>query len=299
MLDIKSYLLDEGIAFAESVSSKKLCSFQAGGECALTVCPKSEEQMKITLDYLFAKGKKYKVLGKGSNVVLPDGAYDGVLVLTQGLDGIAFEGDIVKAGAGATLFALARAAEDASLSGLEFAHGIPGSVGGGVYMNAGAYGGELSDRLVSCDCYDLESRQILTLENAECEFSYRHSVFQKNKALIVLSATFRLERGEKESIRERMNEYKRARAEKQPLEYPSAGSTFKRPEGYFAGKLIEDCGLKGFSVGGAAVSEKHAGFVINKGNASANDIVRLVEHIQKTVLEKFGVSLECEIEFID
>ena len=285
MLDTKKYLDSEQIPYIENYQASKLCSFRVGGEVA-------------AVDYLVREGKRHRILGRGSNVVFPDGFYDGAVLLTQDMNSIRVCGESMVAESGATLFALARRAEEASLTGLEFAHGIPGSVGGGAYMNAGAYGGELSDRIVSCECYDSTCGRILTLNNIECDFSYRSSIFQKRKELTVISVEFLLDRGERDSIRARMNELKVARAEKQPLEYPSAGSTFKRPEGHFAGKLIEDCGLKGRSVGGAAVSEKHAGFVINKGGATSEDIKALVKLIKETVFERYGVLLECEIEFI-
>lgn len=298
MLDTKKYLDSEQIPYIENYQAAKLCSFRVGGEVAIAVFPKTRDQFASAVDFLTREGKRHVILGRGSNVVLPDGSYNGAVLLTQDMSAVRISGTTVFAEAGATLFSLARSAEVASLSGLEFAHGIPGSVGGGVYMNAGAYGGELSDRLVSCECYDAQRGQFLTLKNGECGFSYRDSIFQKRKELKILSAEFLLERGDRNEIRAKMNELKAARAEKQPLEYPSAGSTFKRPEGHFAGKLIEDCGLKGVSVGGAAVSEKHAGFVINKGGATSADIAALVKLIKDTVLERYGVLLECEIEFI-
>ena len=205
----------------------------------------------------------------------------------------------IVAGAGASMLKLANFAQQNGLSGLEFAHGIPGTVGGGVYMNAGAYGGEICQVLKSCLVFDQIDGYIFLIDASQCDFSYRHSIFMDNKNLIVLFATFELKKGNPDEIKAKMDEYKAKRMASQPLEYPSAGSTFKRPEGYFAGKLIEDSGLKGFSVGGAQVSEKHAGFVINKGGATAEDIKNLVAHIQKTVKEKFDVSLECEIEFVE
>lgn len=298
MLDTKKFLDGESIEYQENCSAKRLCSFRVGGEVALAVLPKTADQLIATITYLRANKKKHVVLGRGSNVVFSDGRYEGAVVLTNGIDGIEKDGNRIKAGAGATLFSVARCAESNSLCGFEFAHGIPGSVGGAVYMNAGAYGGEISGVLVECECYDAASGRTLTLSRDECDFSYRHSVFQDNKDLIVLSAVFSLEAGERDKIRARMDELRASRAEKQPLEYPNAGSTFKRPEGYFAGKLIEDCGLKGFSIGGAEVSQKHAGFLINKGDATGEDVRLLVEQIKKTVFEKFTVSLECEIEFI-
>ena len=298
MLDTKRFFDGISLEYYENYSAKKLCSFCVGGDVRLVARPNSAEQIKLVLDHLNENKIKYLVLGRGSNVVFSDVGFDGVVVLTHGLDTLSCEGTRIKAGAGASMLKLGRFAEDHSLTGLEFAHGIPGSVGGGVYMNAGAYGGDMSGVLVSCECYDAKNQSFLTLEKAECDFGYRYSVFHENKDLIVLSATFELTVGDKAEIRRLMDDLKERRARTQPLEFHSAGSTFKRPEGYFAGKLIEDCGLKGYCIGGAYVSEKHAGFVVNKGEANASDIVELVEHIKSTVSQRYGVSLECEIEFV-
>ena len=298
MLNTKKFFDGISLEYCENVSAKKLCSFCVGGEVRLVARPKDSEQMKLVLDHLNENKIKHIVLGRGSNVVFSDGGFDGVVVLTHGLDSLSCEGERITAGAGASMLKLGRYAEEHSLCGLEFAHGIPGSVGGGVYMNAGAYGGEMSGVLVSCECYDAKSNSFLTLDNAECKFGYRHSIFHENKDLIVLSATFELKVGDKTEIRRLMDDLKERRARTQPLEFHSAGSTFKRPEGYFAGKLIEDSGLKGCRIGGAYVSEKHAGFVVNKGEATASDISELVDHIKSTVHKQYGVSLECEIEFI-
>ncbi len=293
------FLNSKNIAFEENAEGKKLCSFRVGGNASLVVRPQNYEQAKVLFNYLTNEKIKHVLLGRGSNVVIDDNGYDGVVVLLSDMNKIVVERGFIAAGAGASMFNLALAAEKNGLSGLEFAHGIPGSVGGGVYMNAGAYGGEMCQVITACECFDKRSGKIVCLDNADCDFSYRHSIFHDNKDLIVLGAFFRLESGDALEIRAKMDEYKEKRTSSQPLEYPSAGSTFKRPVGHFAGKLIEDAGLKGFSIGGAQVSEKHAGFVINRGGATAEDIKRLVEHIQKTVKEKFDVSLECEIEFVE
>ena len=202
------------------------------------------------------------------------------------------------AGAGALLIAVCRRALQEALAGLAFAYGIPGSVGGAVFMNAGAYGGELSQVLESVRFVD-EAGQIRTEPAEQLHLSYRHSIFTENPNAIILSAAFCLVKGDKDAIRAQMEELMARRKEKQPLEYPSAGSTFKRPQGHFAGALIEQAGLKGCTVGGAAVSEKHAGFVINRGGATAKDVRTLIAHIQKTVWEKSGVQLEPEIRFFD
>ena len=194
---------------------------------------------------------------------------------------------------------LALFAHEYELEGLEFAHGIPGSVGGGVYMNAGAYGGEISQVLKSCMIFDKERGTLFMVRNDECEFSYRHSIFMDNKDLLVLFATFELKDGDPDEIKAKMDEYKAKRVASQPLEYPSAGSTFKRPEGHFAGALIEGAGLKGYRIGGACVSEKHAGFIVNTGGATTNDVIALIGHVRKTVLEKDGVLLEPEIRIVE
>ena len=298
MLDTRRFFDSISLEYSEDVSAKKLCSFCVGGDVRLVARPSSCEQIKLVLDYLNKNKIKHIVLGRGSNVVFSDDGFDGVVVLTHGLDALSCEENRIVAGAGVSMLKLGRFAEEHSLTGLEFAHGIPGSVGGGVYMNAGAYGGEIRGVLLSCECYDIKNQSFLTLDNSECDFGYRHSIFHENKDLIVLFATFELAVGDKTEIRRAMDDLKERRAASQPLEFHSAGSTFKRPEGYFAGKLIEDCGLKGRCIGGAYVSEKHAGFVINKGEASAADIVELVEYIKSTVYGRYGVSLECEIEFI-
>lgn len=290
--------MSSGIDYEENVSGKKLTSFCVGGEVRVVAKPSEREQLRELFWYLRENGIKYAVLGRGSNIVIDDAGYCGVLVLLSNFNKISFAGKVVTAGAGATMRQVANFAMQHSLSGLEFAHGIPGSVGGGVYMNAGAYGGEISGVLRSCECYDTENDEFLHFENADCDFSYRHSVFSKNKNFVILSATFELMEGDTEKISETMESYKTLRAEKQPLEFPSAGSTFKRPKDNFAGKLIEEAGLKGYTVGGAQVSPKHAGFVVNIGGATSKDIKELVEHVKNTVSEKFGVELECEIEFL-
>lgn len=296
------FLTQSHIAFEENVSCKKLCSFHVGGEVRVVVRPKNAEQLTALYRFMNENDIKNILLGRGSNVLIADEGYDGAIVLLSEISSIDFsvtDDNWIVAGAGASMLKLASFAQQNGLSGLEFAHGIPGSVGGGVYMNAGAYGGEISQILRSCLIFDKSLGTLFVAEADECEFSYRHSIFMENKDLLVIFATFELQDGDPDEIRAKMDEYKAKRIASQPLEYPSAGSTFKRPEGHFAGKLIEDCGLKGYSIGGAQVSEKHAGFVINRGGASANDVKEIVKHIQKTVKEKFDVSLECEIEFVE
>ncbi len=302
MNDFINFLKIANIDFEENVDGKRLCSFHVGGNIRAVVRPKTAEQLSSLYEYLFENEIKNVLLGRGSNVVVSDNGFDGAVVSLSELSKIDFDvtdDNCIVAGAGASMLKLASFAQENGLSGLEFAHGIPGTVGGGVYMNAGAYGGEICQVLKNCLVFDQVDGYIFLLNASECEFSYRHSIFMDNKNLIVLFATFELKDGDPDEIKAKMDEYKAKRMASQPLEYPSAGSTFKRPEGYFAGKLIEDSGLKGFGIGGAEVSEKHAGFVINKGGATAEDIKSLVAHIQKTVEEKFDVSLECEIEFVE
>ena len=302
MENIINFFKNVGIAFEENVSGKRLCSFKVGGNVRFVAKPKTADQLTALYDYLLENQIRHILLGKGSNIVISDEGFDGVVVSFSELSSIDIDitdDNCIIAGAGASMANLALFAYENELAGLEFAHGIPGSVGGGVYMNAGAYGGEISQVLKSCMIFDIERGMLFMVSGEECEFSYRHSIFMENKNVVVLFATFELKEGNPDEIKAKMDEYKAKRVASQPLEYPSAGSTFKRPEGYFAGKLIEDCGLKGYTVGGAQVSEKHAGFVINKGGATAEDIKILVQHIQKTVKEKFDVSLECEIEFVE
>ena len=268
-------------AFPESIYDK-------GNSCGVRVKRDIQEQTsgKMALEMFYITEK----------------SADGVVVSLCALSSVDIDvtdDNCIVAGAGASMLKLANFAQENGLSGLEFAHGIPGSVGGGVYMNAGAYGGEICQVLKSCLIFDKESGTFFIADAKECEFSYRHSIFMDNKDLLILFATFELKEGNPDEIKAKMDELKSSRVSKQPLEYPSAGSTFKRPEGYFAGKLIEDAGLKGYSIGGAQVSEKHAGFVINRENATANDVKNLIEHIKKEVKEKFDVSLECEVEFVE
>ncbi len=302
MNEIINFLKIENIDFEENVEGKRLCSFHVGGNVRLVVRPKTAGEFEVLYDYLLENQIKNILLGRGTNIVISDEGYDGVVVSLSALSRVDIDvadDNCIVAGAGVSMRGLANFACENGLTGLEFAHGIPGSVGGGVYMNAGAYGGEIANVLVSCLVFDMISGKIFLLYGDECDYSYRHSIFMKNKNLVVLFATFELSEGDPDEIKARMDELKAKRVASQPLEYPSAGSTFKRPEGYFAGKLIEDSGLKGYTIGGAQVSEKHAGFVVNRGDATAEDIKNLVAHIQNTVKEKFDVSLECEIEFVE
>ena len=237
----------------------------------------------------------YYILGNGSNLLVSDKGYRGlILQIYKEMNRIEVHGTRVKAQAGALLSKIGAAAYEAGLTGFEFASGIPGAVGGAVVMNAGAYGGEMKDVLESVTVITPEGK-LLTLSNGELELGYRTSIVAR-KGYIVVEAVFELQTGDKKEIRARMDELKQQRTSKQPLEYPSAGSTFKRPEGYFAGKLIQDAGLRGFQIGGAQVSEKHCGFVINKSGATAADIAELIRQVSEQVMQQFGVKLEPEVK---
>lgn len=276
----------------------KRCTFRIGGSCKAFVEVSSEEALAELCRYAKANDIRYFVLGKGSNVLFDDRGFDGVILhIGSGLSEISLEGeDTVVAGAGANLITVCMFALENSLSGLEFAYGIPGSVGGAVFMNAGAYGGEIRDIIFSARAVSPDG-SFIEASSEDMQLGYRHSCFMENDS-IVTSAVFKLKKADKEEIRAKMDDLMSRRREKQPLEYPSAGSTFKRPEGKFAGKLIQDSGLRGATVGGAQVSEKHCGFVINKGNATSADVQALISHIQKTVMEQTGSWLECEVRYV-
>lgn len=271
-------------------------TLRVGGPADFFAEPENERQLSALL--LSAREAEVPVLlmGNGSNLLVRDGGFRGLaLHLGKRFSAVETEGTSLRAQAGALLSALSRCARDASLAGLEFAQGIPGTVGGGVYMNAGAYGGELGRLITSVRVLDGE--EVREIPGTDMLFSYRHSRAMDEK-WIILGARFALEMGSQELIDAAMRDYAARRREKQPLEYPSAGSFFKRPEGYFAGKLIEDAGLKGLTVGGAQVSVKHAGFLINRGGASAADFLRLKDLVQERVLARFGVSLEPEVRIV-
>ena len=288
-----------GVEYKLNMPIAPMTTFRIGGRCSVAAFPKNVTDMMCTVRASRDLSVKYAVVGKGSNLLFADEGFDGMIVFTSHMTQIEEKNRLLYAEAGAGLGSLATLAAKKSLSGLEFAYGIPGSVGGAIFMNAGAYGGEMSDVVAYSDYYDPESDTFGRFIGGEQKFSYRESIYSRNEGLIILGAAFKLNAGNEEDIRSVMNENMRKRREKQPLEYPSAGSAFKRPEGDFAARLIDECGLKGFSVGGAAVSEKHAGFVINKNNATAKDVRELMERVADIVFEKFGIRLESEIKYID
>ena len=275
----------------------KHTTFQIGGPAQVFVTPGTIEQIGQIVMICNADKIPFFVLGNGSNLLVSDRGMDGVVIqLYQNFSACSVEGNLVRAEAGTMLVTIGNMAADAQLTGFEFASGIPGTLGGAVMMNAGAYGGEMSDIVKTVRLMD-EAGHVFEKSGEEMEFGYRKSIVEREH-YIVLDAVLELAPGQKEVIRARMKELSEARREKQPLEYPSAGSTFKRPEGYFAGKLIMDANLRGYQVGGAQISEKHCGFVVNRGGATADDVLCLIRDVQDRVEEMFQVRLEPEVKLV-
>lgn len=271
-------------------------SFKIGGPADYYITPEKEEEILGLINLSKEENISYFILGKGSNILISDYGYRGMIInLSEKFNKIEVNGDMIFAQSGANLSDVSKLALEKSLTGLEFAIGIPGSLGGAIFMNAGAYGGEMSN--IIHEVKVIREGKIQTITKEEMEFGYRKSTFQY-KHDIILSGLLKLKSGIFEEIKAEMDDLTFKREDKQPLEYPSAGSVFKRPEGYFAGKLIQDCQLRGATVGKAQVSEKHCGFIINTGGATAEDVKELIEQIQKTVKEKFGVELEREIKYL-
>ena len=277
---------------------KNHTSFKIGGPAAALCAPKDRRQLRELVGFVQRDGVDSWYIGNGSNLLVSDEGLNGVaILLDSSFDGeIELDGTVLLAPAGKKLSAVCAAACAAGLTGLEFAYGIPGSVGGAVYMNAGAYGGEMKDRLIWVE-YLAPTGEIVRLEQEQLSLSYRHSRFMEEgmQGSCIVRAAFGLQRGEKAAIQSEMDRILNQRRQKQPLEYPSAGSTFKRPQGAFAAQLIDKCGLKGFTVGGAQVSEKHAGFVINTGKATCADVLELTRQVRECVQEKTGYLLELEV----
>ena len=283
------------VLFEEPMSSHT--TFRIGGPAEVFLMPESYEQIRSALALCREEGLPYFVLGNGSNLLVSDSGYRGVIIqMDRNMGDIALKGTEIRACAGALLSSVAAAARKASLTGFEFAGGIPGTLGGAVVMNAGAYGGEMKDVLREVTVMTKEG-DIRVIPSDRLELGYRTSIIKK-AGYLVLEAVISLEKGDPQAIQEKTKELASKRTEKQPLDYPSAGSTFKRPEGYFAGKLIMDSGLRGFRVGGAQVSEKHCGFVINTGGATAKDVKELMDHVIRTVKEKYNITLEPEVKFL-
>ena len=282
----------------------KHSTFRIGGNAKYALFPKSREELIFAVNTCIQKNKRYRIVGNASNLLFDDSGFDGVIIFTTDMNSTEYvhkNGDVyIKVECGRMLTELSgEVGKKHSLSGLEFAYGIPGTVGGAVYMNAGAYGGQMSDVIVDAEYFDTVSGKTYTLKSDEMKLSYRHSIFQEQTQCIILSTTLKLKEGNAEEIFALMNKNMSSRKEKQPLELPNAGSTFKRPgENIFVGKLIEEAGLKGYSIGGAQISEKHAGFTVNKGGATSAEVLALIDYVKNVIREKNGVDLESEIIYV-
>lgn len=294
--ELAMFAEQQGIRLLSEEPLSRYTTFRTGGPARWLALPETGEQLCALLDFARAQAMHLAVIGKGSNLLALDEGFDGLVIRTPEEAPVWLDECTVRAAAGYSLSRLSALAAERGLAGLTFAQGIPGTVGGAVVMNAGAYGGQLADTLISGTCYTPEGLRQLSAE--EHQLGYRTSVYAEHPLWTVLYAVLRLTPGDRTRLQAEMADYAARRREKQPLEYPSAGSTFKRPEGHFAGKLIEDCGLKGFTVGGAQVSEKHAGFVINRGGATSSDILRLIEQVQRRVQAETGILLEPEIRIL-
>ncbi|MFC0234062.1 UDP-N-acetylmuramate dehydrogenase [Vagococcus entomophilus] len=291
--------IEEVLAPIQMLFEEPLANYtytKTGGPAEVLAFPKDKDEVKQIVDFARENNISWLVLGNASNLIVRDGGIRGIVIMLNRLDQVMVLENQVTALAGAKLIDTSYEALNHTLSGLEFACGIPGSIGGAVFMNAGAYGGEIAHVLESAEVL-LPDGTIRTFTNQELDFSYRHSVVQENHG-VVLSATFVLEKGEAQKMKAQMDELTDLRESKQPLEYPSCGSVFKRPEGHFTGKLIQDAGLQGLIWGGAQISEKHAGFIVNINHATATDYIELIAHIQKEILAQFGVVLETEVRII-
>lgn len=277
---------------------KSHTTFKIGGNCIALIEPREISDIIEAVKICRKNSIKFFVIGNGSNLLVPDEGYNGVIIKLKGeFSTIQVEGEYLIVNSGAKLSEVYTVAYENSLTGFEFASGIPGTIGGAIYMNAGAYGGEMKDIVESVQVLDLDNFELRELKNEELEFSYRKSIIQR-KNYIVTTIKLKLQKGNKEEIKAVYEDLRERRNSKQPLNFGSAGSTFKRPEGHFASKLIEDAGLKGYHINDAWVSEKHSGFVVNKGNASYKEVMELIEYVQKVVFEKFGVKLETEVRIL-
>lgn len=294
-----SELEREKIEYKNSVLLAGISSFRVGGIADVIAYPDREEKLISSIELAQKYGVPYRVLGNTSNILFSDNGFRGVIIITKKISHMDFDERTVICGCGAMLPVLSERSAKRALSGVEFACGIPGTVGGAIFMNAGAHGGAISDVLVSSRAYDLDAKSIVELEKDAHKFAYRHSTYMNAPNLICLSAKFALAPDNENNVRAKMQENMKKRRDTQPLDLPSAGSFFKRPEGYFAAKLIDDCGLKGLRVGGACVSEKHAGFVVNLGDATAADILALSDMVSAKVKEMTGVTLEREVIFVE
>ena len=295
MISLQERLKKLHISFSETSTLAELTTFKVGGSADLVLYPDSPEQCQALLGLAAEFGKKLIYLGNGSNILGSDRGCRDWIVKTDRLSELSLDqGGVLRVGAGVKCVKASSFAAKSGFSGMEFAHGIPGTLGGAVFMNAGAYGGSM-DQIVRRTFYMNDQGELCTLEKEDHDFGYRKSFFMQHPEYLILGTELQLQKGITEEIMATIEDLQQRRRDKQPLEYPSAGSTFKRPEGYFAGKLIEDAGLKGCSIGGAQVSQKHAGFIINYDHATGDDVRALIAHVQDVVQKQFGVTLECEI----
>lgn len=294
---IRTYNSENGnnIGVREAEPMAPHTTFRIGGPADLYLEPSTEADVRFLFRAAREAQARTIMIGRGSNLLFSDDGFRGAVISASSLRELSVDGNILTAGAGVPLRICAKAAQEASLTGMEFAHGIPGSCGGAVFMNAGAYDGEIAQILIRSRYYDRDTDSFGELDAPAHAFGYRESVYRTNTNRVILSASFRLLPGDPLAIRTKMDDLMRRRTEKQPLEYPSAGSTFKRYPGRYTAQMIDEAGLKGYSIGGAQVSEKHAGFIINRGGATSEDVTALIKHIQKTLLERFGVSIETEV----
>lgn len=291
-------IIDESDRILYNELMKNHTTAKVGGEADVVVLPKTLDEIKALLSFAKKNNIPYYVIGCGSNLIVTDEKVHALIIkITNKFGRVYVNGNMITADAGASMPFVSITAKRNSLSGFEFACGIPGTIGGGVRMNAGAYGSEIQNIFLQATYIDGEGN-IKTINRDEMEFGYRHTFFSNHPECVIVSAKFVLEQGEMSEIEAKMNENSAARREKQPLEYPNFGSVFKRPEGYFVGKLVSDAGLRGYTIGGAQVSEKHTGFIVNTGNATCKDIVDLIHYVQNVVFEKFGVKLESEVVYI-
>lgn len=273
-------------------------TFRIGGPADYYAEPSSPEALAAVLHAADTHDIPYFVIGRGSNLLFADNGFHGLVIATTAMRQITVQDEVVTADAGVTLTAVSKAAQEHSLTGLEFANGIPGSVGGAVFMNAGAYGGEIAQVLAETVYYNMSSNTFERLSPDAHRFSYRHSIYREDPARLVVSAKFRLQKGDPAVITSTMEDLMNRRVTKQPLDVPSAGSTFKRCDGRYTAQMIDEAGLKGYTIGGAQVSEKHAGFIINRGGATASDVLRLIEYIQREILRVYGAEIEPEVIYV-
>ena len=298
--NIIDFLEQHDISYKRDLSLSEISSYKIGGKSDLTVYPGSKEELCLLLDCFKQNSIKFHIFGNCSNVIFPDEGLLNPVIITTNINNKSLNSDGVSlyAECGLSLTSFSVFASECSLSGLEFAYGIPGSVGGAVFMNAGAYGGCVSDIITEADAYNVETGEIVRFTKDEMNFGYRHSIFNERNNLIVLSAVFSLTPSDSESVKSLMKENMNKRLEKQPLNYPSCGSVFKRYPGYYTGKIIQDSGLAGYTVGGAQISTKHCGFIINTGNATAKDVLELIGFIKDKIKEKYGIELETEVKTV-